>query len=136
MQEETGPQNPSLDMPRITLGHGLALVLLALGMAALTGPTSLATLVPAGFGALLLGLGWLAKAHPGSRKHAMHAAAAVATLGLVATVRPAFDALAALAGGPPESPREDSFAGFTAIVLASLLWLCVRSFRAARRARG
>ncbi len=123
------------DMPRVTAGFGLSLLALAAGMAALTGPASLATLVPAGFGAVLLGLGGLAVARPDSRKHAMHAAAAAALLGLLGTGRAAVEVATGVVSGAPGGPAGDQYAGLAAPVLASFLWLCVRSFRQARQAR-
>ena len=135
MALRTGGEAPNLDMPKVSCGHGLGLVALAAVMAAITGPSSLATLVPALFGVVLVGLGALALARPDARKHAMHAVAAAALLGLIGTIRPAIDVAASVAGRTLESPSGDSYTGLTAPVLASLLWLCVRSFRQARRAR-
>ncbi len=129
MTPENAGEGTVPDMAKMSAAHGVSLLALAVGMWVATGPSSMATLVPAVFGAVLLGLGILAWARPDSRKHAMHAAAAAALLGLLGTFRAAIDAVA---GGPPE----DSWAGFSAPILATFLWLCVRSFRQARKARG
>jgi hypothetical protein len=75
-------------MPHITMLIGALLCILgfvAYGMGAGVGTAerSPTALIPAGFGAVLLLLGFFAFIKPGARKHLMHAAAAVSALGLL-----------------------------------------------------
>lgn len=87
-------------------------------------------LIPAGFGALLLLLGFGALVKPTARKHFMHAAVAIALLGFLASFPMAMMGLArkGVALGP--------CAQFIMAVLTGIyVALGVRSFIAARRAR-
>lgn len=87
-------------------------------------------LIPAGFGAVLLLLGFFALIKPGLRKHVMHAAAAVGALGFI--------------GAAVMFVKGITSKGFTlsvgaqlamAILTGLFILFCVRSFIAARRAR-
>jgi uncharacterized membrane protein HdeD (DUF308 family) len=87
-------------------------------------------LIPAFFGIVLLVLGFLARAEA-MRKHAMHAAAAVALIGCLG-------ALMGLLRAPMAT--RSAMANFSQILMAVVtgvfVALCVKSFRDARRARG
>ena len=116
-------------MALTTILFGLLLTLLGLGGYFLTGTSSFTALIPAVPGLLLLVLGFLARSDA-VRKHAMHAAAAVALLALVGT-------LVSLFTTPPGIRSAIALYSQVATVLLTGLFvvLCVRSFVAARRAR-
>ena len=90
-------------MPRITIGYGIALILLGVGMYFVRGQSSLTALIPAAFGVVLAILGVVGK-RPAATKHAMHAAAAVGLLGLLGTARGLGGFFTLLAGGSVELP--------------------------------
>ncbi len=80
-------------------------------------------------GDLLVVAGLLSLLAPGTRKHAMHAAAAVALLGVIGGLVPA-----ALRSFAVEQVAVKVGLGMSALS-AVFLFLCVRSFIAARKAR-
>ncbi|HEX4607727.1 MAG TPA: hypothetical protein VH092_05915 [Urbifossiella sp.] len=86
-------------------------------------------MAPLGTGGLLVAAGLVSLAAPGARKHAMHAAAMVALLGVLGGVIPA-----ALRGFAVEQVAVKVGLGMTGLS-AVFLVLCVRSFIAARKAR-
>jgi hypothetical protein len=88
---------------------------------------SLTALIPAALGVLLALLGLLAGASAGARKHAMHLAAAVATVGFLAGVYRYVSH-----PGSPASLATVMVLSMTAVCLI-LLILYVRSFTAARQ---
>jgi hypothetical protein len=115
-------------MPSITIGVGAVLTLLGLGTY-LAAPVSMTALIPAFFGVVLLLLGLLAR-NEGMRKHAMHAAAAVALIGF-------FGALSSLLRGSLETRAGIAiFAqAAMAVLTGGFVLLAVKSFIDARRAR-
>jgi glucose uptake protein GlcU len=116
-------------MASTTIVFGLILTLLGLGGYFLTGAASVTALIPALFGLLLLGLGFLARSES-IRKHAMHAAAVVALVGCAG-------ALFSLLRTPIASRAAAAVFSQAAMVVLTAVFvaLCVRSFIAARRAR-
>ena len=116
-------------MAHTTIVFGLLLTGLGLVGYFLAGGVSVTALIPAFFGIVLLALGCLARSEP-MRKHAMHAAAAVALIGFLG-------ALMSLLRAP--FATRSALANFSQVAMALLtavfVWLCIRSFRAARRAR-
>jgi hypothetical protein len=112
-----------------TILFGLALILLGLGGYFLTGTSSFTALIPAVPGLLLMVLGFLARSDS-ARKHAMHAAAAVALVAFAGT-------LASLFMTPAGVRSAIALYSQVATVLLTGLFvvLCVRSFVAARRGR-
>jgi uncharacterized membrane protein len=116
-------------MASTTIVFGVLLTLLGVVGYALT-RTSMTALIPSLFGLLLLILGFLARSES-IRKHAMHAAATVALVGCVGALIPLLRA----SGGI--RPTIAVFSQVAMVVLtAAFIALCVRSFIAARRARG
>jgi hypothetical protein len=116
-------------MAHTTIVFGLLLTGLGLAGYFLAGGVSVTALIPAFFGIVLLILGLLARSEA-LRKHAMHAAAAVALIGfagaLMSLLRAPFDTRSPLA----------NFSQVTmALLTAVFVALCVKSFRDARRAR-
>jgi hypothetical protein len=112
-----------------TIVFGLVLILIGLAGYFLTGTSSFTALIPAALGLLLLVLGILARSDS-ARRHAMHAAAAVALVGFVG-------ALMSVLSTPPGVRSAVALYSQLATVLLTgfFVVLCVRSFVAARRAR-
>lgn len=117
-------------MPSTTRLFGILLVALGLVAYIGTGQTSFTALIPAIFGAVFLVLALVARAE-NARKHAMHAAVAIALLGLLATLGRALPAVVAGNAMRPAVLAQIAMA----IILAIYIWLGVQSFIAARRAR-
>ena len=117
-------------MPSITRTLGLVLILLGIVGYFGTGKTSVTALIPAFFGAVFVVLALVARSES-ARKHAMHAAVALALLGLIgALVR----VVPAVAGGQLGRPAVLAQLVMS-VLLAGYIALGVRSFKAARRAR-
>jgi hypothetical protein len=114
----------------------LAVVLVALGVGLylVSGRESVTALIPAFFG-VAFGLCAALATTPTRRKHAMHAAAVLALLGVGGSARGIPDAVTLLGGGSVERPA--AAWGQVAMMLLCLVFLvlAVRSFVAARRAR-
>ena len=108
---------------------GVLLTLLGLAGFFLTGTSSVTALIPAIVGLLLLMLGFLARSEP-LRKHAMHAAAALALVGCAG-------ALFSLVRTPAAPRAAMAVLSQTAMVVLTAVFvgLCVRSFIDAKRAR-
>jgi hypothetical protein len=117
-------------MPSTTRLVGIVLILLGLVSYLATGRTSVTALIPAFFGAIFLVLAFVARAE-NARKHAMHAAVALALLGAIATLGRALPAVAAGQIGRPAVLAQVVMA----LVLLVYVWMGVQSFIAARRAR-
>ena len=116
-------------MASTTIVFGILLTLLGVVGYFLTGTSSLTALIPALFGLLLVILGFLARSES-MRKHAMHAAAAVALVGCIGALIPLLRTSSGV------RPAMAVFSQGAMVVLTALfVVLCVRSFRAARRAR-
>ena len=92
---------------------------------------SLTALIPAGFGLVLIILGVLAR-RDALRKHAMHAAAAVALVGCVVAAGRFFFVL--FSGGNVATTAGMSTATM-AVLCGAFVALCVKSFIDARRKR-
>lgn len=118
-------------MPRLTVVVGCILVLLGLGGYLATGATSPTALIPAAAGLLFIGAGLLARLE-NLRKHAMHAAAVIALLGLAGTVGGLVKSFALATGGTVERPAAVLAQAGMAVLCGSYLALAVRSFIQAR----
>jgi len=116
-------------MASTTIVFGLLLTLLGLAGYFLTGTSSLTALIPAIFGVPLLLLGFVARSEH-SRKHAMHVAALLGTIGFIG-------ALMSLLRTPTGVRSALAVGSQVAMVLLTGIFvvLCVRSFISARRAR-
>lgn len=123
-------------MANITVLIGALLALLGVSSYAVTGASSFTALIPAVLGLLFVGLGLVARGSDAARRHAMHAAAAVALLGILGSLRAVPALFTFLSGGSVERPVAVFAQGLTILLCAVLLILAVRSFIAARRARG
>ena len=129
----SGPKQ--LNMPGITVGFGISLLALGIGAYLASGRSSLTALIPGAFGTALVALGFIAK-RPSAAKHAMHAAAVISVLGFFGSVDGIVGLAQMVAGATVERPLAVAAKGVMAVDLATFLWLCVRSFRQARQARG
>lgn len=109
---------------------GQLLVLLGVGSYLATGRSSVTALIPAIFGAIFLVLATIAR-RESARRHAMHAAVALALLGLLATLGRLIPALSAGDFGRAAVLSQLAFCAALAVYIV----LGVQSFIAARRAR-
>ncbi len=123
-------------MAKVTIVFGVVLLALGAGFYFATGAAAPTSLIPAGFGILLVLFGALANSpEPGRRMLWMHIAV---TLGLLGFLFPAFMTIKSLVkahGGPLARPLAVAEQGIMAVVCLIFVALCVRSFIAARRAR-
>ncbi len=117
-----------------TIVFGLALMVLGVGSYLATDAVSVTALIPAFFGAVLEGLGWLAL-NERMRKHAMHAAVALGLVGFLATARGLLTLPALLSGADVARPAAVREQAAMAALMAIYVALGVRSFILARRAR-
>ena len=117
-------------MPATTRLVGFVLIALGLIGYFATGRASVTALIPAFFGAILLILAFVARSES-ARKHAMHAAVALALVGLLGVIP---RLLPALSGGDVARPAVLSQLAM-AIVLAIYIGLGVKSFIDARARR-
>jgi hypothetical protein len=91
-------------------------------------------LIPCGFGIVLIALG-IAAHRASARKHAMHAAAAVALLGFLLGGGRAFMKLGNLVSDDVSVRRPVAMTALMALVCLILVFACIGSFVAARRRR-
>ncbi len=125
-------------MARITIVFGALLIVLGLvAYFVMQEPDarSPTALIPAFFGLPLLVLGLVAQAKPESRKHTMHAAAALGTLGFLGTMGGVIKAIQWMGGTVPTRPAAVQVQVIMCVLSVIYVALCVRSFIAARRAR-
>jgi hypothetical protein len=120
-----------MSMLFVTRIVGFLLILLGVGGYVGTGRTSLTAMIPAFFGAIFLILAIVAR-NPNARKHAMHAAVALALLGALGVIPRIISAIDA---GNLTRPAVVSQIAM-ALVLLIYVTLGVRSLIAALRARG
>lgn len=124
-------------MPNITIIFGVLLCALSAVTLVLTGGkvNSISIFIPCFVGIPLLFLGILAAVRPGTRKHAMHAAAAFGLLGgLAALGRGIPQALKILRGEEVELLPLSMVWAMTLICI-TYVFVCIESFISARKAR-
>lgn len=121
-------------MPGLTIIIGAILTLL--GAVAYVGSdgASWTALIPAFVGIPLIVLGLIAR-NEKARRHAMHAAVALAMLGFLGTIRVLPSMLRLIGGGPVERPGAIIAQITMACCCFVLLLFGIRSFVAARRKR-
>ncbi|MEO7157347.1 MAG: hypothetical protein ABI039_07295 [Vicinamibacterales bacterium] len=117
-------------MPGTTRLFGLILIVLGIASYTITGRTSITAMIPAFFGAVMV-ICALAARRESARKHAMHAAVAIALIGAIAAL--ARGVPAALSGGASRPAVLSQLA--MGILLLIYVALGVQSFVAARKAR-
>lgn len=121
-------------MAKVAFVFGVLLILLGVGTffiaeAEHRSPTAL---IPAAAGVLIAICGFVA-VNPSARKHAMHAAAMIGTLGFLASAWRIVSTLVKT-GALPDGLKLVGMGGM-ALLCGAFVALCVRSFIAARRAR-
>lgn len=119
-------------MDKVAIVIGILLIALGVGGFIGSGDVAPTALIPAYVGAILAILGIVVAAKPDARKHAMHAAAAIALLGFLAAAGRLISVLAQ--GKHPPALAAFSQAGM-AVLCVIFVTLAVRSFIAVRRAR-
>jgi len=119
-------------VPSITLALGVALIVVGLAGYFLTGTASLTALIPAAFGLMLALAGQLARDER-KRKHAMHAAVAVALLGFLGSVRGLLQ-IGGLFDGTAARPAAIVAQTVMAVLTLGYIAVAVRSFVRARLA--
>jgi hypothetical protein len=111
------------------------LILLGIAGYAMSEPRALTALIPAFFGLPIAICGAIAL-NPAARKHAMHAAAALATLGVLGTAAMVIKGIIRRAQGEALArPLAFWMQTIMLLILVIFVALCVRSFIEARRAR-
>jgi hypothetical protein len=120
-------------VPILAILFGLILVGIGLVGYFATGRSSVTALIPAGIGLLFVLLGFAAL-RSGARRHAMHAAAVLALLGIGGTARGVPGAIRWIAGEDVVRWEAAVAQGATCLVCAMFLVLAIRSFVRARRA--
>jgi hypothetical protein len=120
-------------MPATTIALGVALIVIGLAGYFLTGAVSLTALIPAAFGLVIAGAGLLARDER-RRKHAMHAAVAVALLGFLGSVRGLLQ-IGALFDGTAARPAAVVSQALMAVLTLGYIFMAVRSFVRARASR-
>lgn len=120
-------------MPQTSVGLGLLLI--AVGLVGYFGAAAphFTALIPAVFGILFALLGAVALYQPAWRKHAMHAAAALALLAFLGTFQGLLSLPALLRGEEVARPGAAVARSATAVLTLVFLVLAVNSFVAARR---
>jgi hypothetical protein len=120
----------AMAMPSITRLFGFLLVALGVVGYLATGRTSVTALIPAFVGAVFLLLAMAAR-NPNARRHVMHAAVALALLGVLGVVPRIVPAVSAGDLGRPAVLAQIAMA----LLLVIYIVLGVRSFIEARKAR-
>ena len=117
-------------MPATTRLFGLLLIVLGIAAYVVTERTSVTALIPAFFGVVLVVCALVAR-NESLRKHAMHAAVAIALIGAIASL---VRAVPAVAGGSITRPAVIAQLAMAALLIVYVA-LGVQSFIAARKAR-
>jgi hypothetical protein len=117
-------------VPTTAIVIGLLLIVLGVAGFIATGSTAKTALIPAGFGAVLLLLGLVAR-NPQRLKMAMHIAVVVALLGLLGALSGPMQLMAGTAQRPAAALAQTVMVLLMAVFIA----LAVKSFIDARRAR-
>ena len=121
-------------MPILTIAYGTLLILIGVGGYVATGQASITALIPAFIGLPIEICGVIAR-NEKYLKHAMHGAAGLALIATLGTARGLLQLPAAL-GGTAERPAAVISQSLVAVLSIIFLVFCVRSFIAARKARG
>jgi len=116
-----------------TLAFAFAYLVLGIAGFVLTGSTHKTALIPCVFGVLLLIFGLLAR-NDNLRKHVMHAAVLIALIAFLGTAR-SLSHLPELFNGTAEKPAAIITQAINATLSLAFIFLAVRSFIRARRAR-
>jgi peptidoglycan/LPS O-acetylase OafA/YrhL len=118
-----------IKMENVALLAGGLLVAIGFAGYSISDVKSMTAFIPSGIGLIFLAVGIVVILKPGTRKHAMHVAAMVALLGLLAVGGRGLMGLSSM-----NLAKGISFGGSVVVLLAFLV-LAIRSFIEARRAR-
>ncbi len=124
-------------MPSTAITLGVLLILVGAAgyiYSMMSGNASITALIPAFLGIILAALGFAARAKENLRKHLMHAAVAIALLGLLGTMS-SFLKIPALLNGTAERPAAVIAQLITALICLIFVILGIKSFADARRNR-
>jgi len=120
-------------VPSTTIALGVALIIVGLAGYFLTGGVSKTALIPAAFGLVIAFSGLMAR-DDRKRKHAMHAAIAVALLGFLGSVRGLLQ-IGSVFDGTAARPAAVVAQTIMAVLTLGYIVIAVRSFVQARRRR-
>lgn len=121
-------------MTTLTLGIGGVLIAAGLIAYLATGAASVTALIPAFVGLLMLVAGLVARSNPAARRHSLHAAMALALLGVIGSLMNVFQ-LGSLLAGTAERPGAIITSTIMFVLLVAYLIVGVRSFVQARAKR-
>lgn len=121
-----------MSMTAVTRLTGAVLILIGVIAYLVSDAASITALIPALLGLILLGMG-MAAARDAWHRHAIHAALAVALLGLLASLPRALASWTVVTGGDVERPVAALASLAVVVVCAVYVALGARSFVAARR---
>lgn len=123
-------------MPALTILFGALLCGLSVFTAAIKKDFTPGTwLIPAGFGIIMIILGLVARSGPGARKHAMHGAALVGTIGALMSLSRGIPGLVSMMNGTEVNLLAFGMVWTMAILCLTYVFACIQSFVAARKAR-
>jgi hypothetical protein len=121
-------------MAKVSIGFGVALVLLGVVGYVATGSQSLTALIPAAVGVVLVLTGLLARI-PRMRMHAMHGAALAGLIGFAGSVGGMGQLVKMASGEAIRRPQAAIARAIMAVLCLAFVVLTVRSFIVARLAR-
>ena len=123
-------------MAKMTVGFGIALIVLGVVSFILTGNKFPTSLIPAVFGIMLLALGRMAESPDAKRRMLfMHIAVTIGLLGFLATASSLVSFVQLIQGKTFPYPAAVEEKAAMATLMLIFVILCVRSFIAARRGR-
>lgn len=121
-----------MDMPKLTLWYALILIVMGLVGYFGMGRESITALIPAFFGAAVLGMALLAR-KDSMRRHAMHVAVVLAVLAVAGTVMAIPKLITLIGGSEIARPKAVVVQAVMALLSLGYVVAAVRSFIAARR---
>lgn len=122
-----------MSIPKLSITIGTLLTILGILSYILTDFASITALIPAFFGIVLTGLGFLGKSLESMRKHAMHAALLLALLGLAGSFSGLMALIGTLFGTMPERMSAVVSQSVMAVLCIVFLIAGIKSFITARK---
>lgn len=124
-----------MSIPKLSINIGILLTLLGILSYILTDFVSVTALIPAFFGIVFAGLGFLGNSKESMRKHTMHAALLLAILGLGGSFSGLVSLIGAISGTMPDRPAAAISQSIMAVLCIIFLIAGIKSFIAARKSR-